>query len=58
MLAVLGVFLMGLYLIYDTQLISGNKQNKFKIDDYVWASVCLYIDITQMFIYVLQIFGK
>ena len=34
-----GVFVYSIYLIYDTQLISGKFGNAFEIDDYVLAAV-------------------
>jgi protein lifeguard len=48
---------MSLYIIYDTQLIVGNKQNKLEIDDYIFAAMALYIDIVRLFIYILRILG-
>jgi FtsH-binding integral membrane protein len=48
---------MGIYIIYDTQLIVGEKSEKFSIDDYIFASVCLYVDIIRMFLYILRIFA-
>ena len=48
----------GLYLVYDTQLIVGNKQNKFSIDDYIFAAMSLYIDIIQIFMEILKILGN
>jgi FtsH-binding integral membrane protein len=48
---------MGLYIIYDTQLIIGKKANKFSIDDYVFAAMCIYIDIVRLFLYILRIMG-
>ena len=56
--AVLAVILLGIYLIFDTQLIVGNKQNKFTTDDYIFASMCLYIDITRIFLELLVILGN
>lgn len=49
---------MGIYIIYDTQLIVGNKENKYTIDDYIFAAMALYIDIIRMFIYILRILGS
>lgn len=53
-----GAILFGIYLIYDTQLILGKQSNSLSIDDYVMASVMLYVDIVQLFIYILQILGE
>jgi len=35
----LGVFVYGLYLIYDVQLLVGGRNNEISIDDYVLASI-------------------
>lgn len=53
-----GAILFGIYLIYDTQLIMGNRSQSLSIDDYILASMMLYIDIVQLFIYILQILGE
>jgi FtsH-binding integral membrane protein len=57
-LSVLGVIIFGIYLIFDIQLLLGNKKNKFSKDDYVLAAMMLYIDIIQIFLYLLQIIGS
>ncbi|KAM3144658.1 hypothetical protein pb186bvf_003265 [Paramecium bursaria] len=52
----------GFYLIYDTQLIMGGKAHELSIDDYVIATMLIYIDIIILFLRILQIlmilFGK
>ncbi len=50
-----GVFLYSLYLVYDTQLIIGNKENKLDYDDYIMGALMLYLDIINLFIYLLEI---
>jgi FtsH-binding integral membrane protein len=55
---VLGVFLFSLYLIYDTQLVMGKFGNEYEIDDYIIAALMIYIDIIQIFMYLLELFGK
>lgn len=57
-ISICGVLLFSVYLIIDTQLILGNKSNALSIDDYVWAAMNLYIDIVQLFLYILQILGS
>jgi len=58
--AVLGVILFSFYVVYDTQLIIGgdHKQHQFSVDDYVFAALNIYLDIINMFIYFLRIFGS
>jgi FtsH-binding integral membrane protein len=54
-ISTLWVVLFGIYLIYDTQLIVGNKELQLSIDDYILASFMLYTDIINLFINLLQI---
>lgn len=49
---------MGLYIIYDTQLILGKGEASLGIDDYIFAAMSLYIDIVQLFMYILQLLGN
>lgn len=49
----LGVILFGIYLIVETQLIIGGRRLQFSIDDYITAAMLLYIDIVQIFLYIL-----
>jgi len=53
----LGILLFSFFLIFDTQLILGNGQCAIGVDDYVFAALQLYIDIVQLFLYILQLFG-
>jgi FtsH-binding integral membrane protein len=50
-----GSIIFGLYLIMDTQLIIGKNKNYFSIDDYIMAAINIYIDILQLFLFILQI---
>tara|TARA_Y100001958_G_C21241523_1_gene569407 strand:- start:1293 stop:2006 length:714 start_codon:yes stop_codon:yes gene_type:complete len=52
---VLGVFLFSFYIIYDTQLIFGRQTIKYKPEDYLIASINLYLDIINLFIYLLEL---
>jgi len=54
-LCVVGVVLMGIFLVYDTQLIMGNKQYKLSEDDYIIGALALYTDIINIFLYLLQL---
>jgi FtsH-binding integral membrane protein len=51
----LAVGLYGIYLIYDTQLIIGEKRHKLSYDDYILGSVMLYVDVVGIFIHLLKI---
>lgn len=46
------------YLIYDTQLILGNKRMEYKVDDYALAAISLYLDIARIFVELLRIVYK
>tara|TARA_B100002051_G_C16729613_1_gene637445 strand:+ start:1251 stop:2003 length:753 start_codon:yes stop_codon:yes gene_type:complete len=52
-----GVLLFSFYIIYDTQLIVGGKHRKimFTIDDYILAAINLYLDILNMFMFIVDI---
>ena len=55
---ILGVLVYSIYLIYDTQLVMGKFGQEYQIDDYILAALMIYIDIIQIFLYLLQIFGR
>lgn len=57
-LNVVGVFLFSFYIIYDTQLIIGGKNNKLSEDDYILAVMMLYLDVINLFIYILSLCGN
>jgi len=43
------------YIIYDTQLILGNRSREFSIDDYILAAINLYLDIINLFLEILRL---
>ena len=47
-----------LYLIIDTQLIMGGRNQELKLDNYIMGAVLLYIDIIQLFLSLLRILGE
>ena len=53
-----GILIYSIYLVYDTQLTMGQGAFKYEIDEYVWAAVNLYIDIIEIFIYILRLLGS
>ena len=53
-----GVLLYSVYLIYDTQLTMGKFGSEYSIDDYVLAAMMIYIDIIQIFLYILRMLGN
>jgi FtsH-binding integral membrane protein len=58
--AALGALLFSFYIVYDTQMIVGgtHKQHQFSIDDYVFAALSIYLDILNLFLMLLRIFGS
>ena len=56
----LGAIVFSFYIIYDSQLIVGgkHKQYEFSIDDYVLATLSLYLDIINLFVYILQLLNE
>lgn len=52
--ATMGIFLYSIYIIYDTQLLIGNKENALDIEDYIFGALMLYLDVINMFLYILQ----
>jgi FtsH-binding integral membrane protein len=53
--ATIGIFLYAIYLVYDTQLLMGNKENSLDLEDYILGALMLYMDIINMFLYILEI---
>jgi len=56
----IGVLLFTFYIVYDTQLIMGSlggHKIMFEVDDYVYAAMQLYLDIINLFLYLLELLG-
>ena len=53
----MGVIAFTVYLAFDTKLIMGGGRFEYGPDDYIEAVVQLYVDIVQIFLYLLRIFG-
>ena len=51
------IFLMGIILICDTQLIVNEDRHSLSLDDYIIAALIIYVDIITIFLYILQLFG-
>ena len=49
--------LFSLYLIYDLQMIMGGKTYSLSPDDYVAASLSIYLDVVNIFLALLTIIG-
>lgn len=56
---ILCILIFVMYIIFDTQLIIGGEhKHQFSIDDYVFASLSLYLDIINLFLHLLRLFGN
>ncbi|XP_059489168.1 protein lifeguard 1-like [Neocloeon triangulifer] len=56
--ASLGALLFSIYLIYDTQMMmGGNHKYSISPEEYIFAALNLYMDIVNIFIYILTIIG-
>ncbi|XP_059834228.1 protein lifeguard 2a [Hypanus sabinus] len=53
----LGAIAFTLFLAYDTQLLVGNKRYSLSPEEYIFAALCLYVDIVFIFIFFLE-FGN
>ena len=45
------------YIVIDIQMICGGKRLEFTPDDYIFAAITIYLDIINLFVYILAIFG-
>ncbi|CAG9809857.1 unnamed protein product [Chironomus riparius] len=56
--ASVGALIFCIYLIYDTQLMmGGNHKYSISPEEYIFAALNLYLDIVQIFMYILMIIG-
>mmetsp|Transcript_97066 Transcript_97066/g.118870 ORF Transcript_97066/g.118870 Transcript_97066/m.118870 type:complete len:253 (+) Transcript_97066:36-794(+) len=55
-----GALLFSGYIVLDTQLIVGGKHSKYRftVDDYCFAAITIYVDIINLFLFLLQLFGE
>lgn len=52
------IIIMSFYILIDTQLIIGNKTFEVSLDDYILGVIILYLDIINLFIYILAMNQK
>lgn len=56
----IGVLIFTFYIVFDTQMIlgaAGGHKYQFELDDYVFAALNLYLDVINLFIYILSLLG-
>ncbi|PSN56947.1 Protein lifeguard 2, partial [Blattella germanica] len=56
-IAGIGTAIFSLFLMYDTQQIMGGKRVEISPEEYVYGAMTLYLDVIQIFCYMLQIFA-
>ncbi|KAG9260457.1 protein lifeguard 2-like [Astyanax mexicanus] len=52
-----GAILFTMFLAFDTQLLMGNKMYAISPEEYIFATLSLYLDIVNLFTFLLQLFG-
>lgn len=58
--SLIGVVIFSFYVVFDVQLILGGKHSKYRfgVDEFVFAALNVYLDIVNLFLYFLQLFGR
>ncbi len=57
-IAFIGAIIFCAYIVYDIQLIIGGRNKQYSDDEYIEASIALYLDIINLFLNLLSLFGK
>lgn len=58
-MAAIMAIIMGIFLVIDTQMIIGGTHSvQMSPEEYVFAAINLYLDIINMFLYILMLFGR
>lgn len=56
--AALGAIVFTMFLAYDTQLLIGNRKYSIGPDEYIFGALSIYVDVIQIFLFLLQIIGS
>ncbi|KAJ8359015.1 hypothetical protein SKAU_G00155400 [Synaphobranchus kaupii] len=56
--AALGAILFTMFLAFDTQLLMGNRRYAMSPEEYIFATLSIYLDIIYIFSFFLQLFGS
>ncbi|MBN3300951.1 RGAP1 protein, partial [Amia calva] len=56
--AAIGAIVYTLFLAYHTQLLIGNRKHSISPEEYVYGALSLYVDIIQIFTFLLQLIGS
>ena len=54
----ISTIMVAIYLVYDTQLIMGKFGNAYSVDDYIFATLEIYMDIIRLFLLILRIVAQ
>lgn len=57
LIAGFGALLFSFFLLYDIQLVMGGRKYSISPDEYVFAALTIYLDIVNIFMFLLQIFS-
>ncbi|XP_029314969.1 protein lifeguard 3 [Cottoperca gobio] len=55
--AAIGAVIYTLFLVYNTQLLIGNRELAISPEEYIYGALSLYIDIVHIFLFILQVGG-
>ncbi|KAK5861346.1 hypothetical protein PBY51_022752 [Eleginops maclovinus] len=55
--AAIGAVIYTLFLVYNTQLLIGNRELAISPEEYIFGALSLYIDIVHIFLFILQVGG-
>ncbi|KAG8000760.1 Protein lifeguard 2, partial [Nibea albiflora] len=55
--AAIGAIIYTLFLVYNTQLLIGNRELAISPEEYIYGALSLYIDIVHIFLFILQVSG-
>ena len=58
MYSFVGALIFSCYLVFDIQLLMHGKRVQLSPDDYVFAALNLYLDIVQLFLHILRLYGE
>uniref|UniRef100_A0A3B3UUX0 Transmembrane BAX inhibitor motif containing 1 n=1 Tax=Poecilia latipinna TaxID=48699 RepID=A0A3B3UUX0_9TELE len=55
--AAIGAVVYTLFLVYNTQLLIGNRELAISPEEYIYGALSLYVDIVHIFLFILQVSG-
>ncbi|XP_070694842.1 protein lifeguard 3-like [Pempheris klunzingeri] len=55
--AAIGAIIYTLFLVYNTQLLIGNRELAISPEEYIYGALSLYVDVVHIFLFILQVSG-